>query len=653
MNKQPELILPAGDAEKARFTLEYGADAVYLGLPKYSMRKGEVRFTIPQIEKVIRDAHKKGKRVYVTFNIFAHEKHLKTLASDIKKIAKLNPDAFVVADMGVLRIIKENAPKVPIHISTQQNTVNAEAVKLWKDFGVKRVILARELTLKEIKKIHESVPDMELEMFVHGAMCISYSGRCLLSAYMTGREANLGDCAQPCRWEYKIKCKNEKVKSTNAIPDPSSVIPAKAGIQKKEIKNIDSRLHGNDINEKKGSLHSSPCEVGRDDTFSVIPTEAEEPLEKRRRNSSPCKASRDNTSPVIPASPSVIPTKAGIYLEEKLRPGEYFPIEEDENGTYIMNSKDLCLIGYLDKVLDAGITGLKVEGRNKSIYYLGIVAKAYRKALDTINNNIFNGKIIKELEKELRTLNYRGYTTGFAFGKAKEGETYPKRQPIRKYNFVAVVRPTPKRHSTPSPCHSRPSSVIPAEAEEPLKKQVGKGSLHPSPCEADRDDTFSVIPTEAEEPLEKRRRNSSPCKASRDNTSPVIPASPSVIPDAPSVIPASPSVIPAKAGIYNIQQAKSEKNPDPRIPAQTTIRSSRKLEDDNWNYIEVRNQIKVGDTLEIITPERVSKEKVLGITDESGRKITVVNPGRKDQKAYLRLKNTYPEMTLMRKRVAK
>lgn len=401
MKTKAELILPAGDPEKARFAFEYGADAVYLGLAKYSMRKTEVRFTIPEIKSTIEYAHKLGKRVYVTFNIFAHDKHLKTLDSDIKKIAKLGPDAFVIADMGVLKLVKENAPKIPIHVSTQQNTVNAEAVKLWKDFGVKRVILARELSLKEIKKIHKEVPNIELEMFVHGAMCISYSGRCLLSAYMTGREANLGDCAQPCRWNYKV------------------------------------------------------------------------------------------------------------YLEEKLRPGELFPVEENENGTYLMNSKDLALIEHLDEIQKAGITGLKIEGRNKSIFYLGVVARAYRKALDTGYD--------AKLKKELETLNYRGYTTGFALGKAKKGETYPSRIPVRKYNFVAVVRP--------------------------------KGRIKDA------------------------------------------------------------------------------------------------------NFIEVRNQIKVGDKVDVITPDKVVKEKVLAILDESGNEIDTVNPGRTNQMAYLKLKNTYKEMSLIRKKI--
>lgn len=409
MKIKPELILPAGDPEKARFAFEYGADAVYLGMAKYSMRKTEVRFTIAEIGKTIEYAHKRGKRVYITFNIFAHDKHLKTLAADIKKIAKLNPDAFVIADMGVLKLVKENAPKIPIHVSTQQNTVNAEAVKLWKDFGVKRVILARELSLKEIKKIHDGVPDIELEMFVHGAMCISYSGRCLLSAYMTGREANLGDCAQPCRWNYKV------------------------------------------------------------------------------------------------------------YLEEKLRPGEYFPAEESEDGTYLMNSKDLCLVEYLDKIEEAGISGLKIEGRNKSIYYLGVVTRAYRTALSAIEAGKFDTKPKKELMKELVTLNYRGYTTGFAFGNAKKGETYPSRQPVRDYNFVAVIRPK---------------------------------------------------------------------------------------------------------GKYK-----------------------------DLNYIEVRNQIKVGDKIDIITPQGVTKEKVLRITDELGKEIEIVNPGKTGQMAYLKLKNVYPEMSLMRKQI--
>lgn len=430
MKIKPELILPAGDPEKARFAFEYGADAVYLGMAKYSMRKTEVRFTIAEIGKTIEYAHERGKRVYITFNIFAHDKHLKTLASDIEKIAKLNPDAFVIADMGVLKLVKESAPKIPIHVSTQQNTVNAEAVKLWKDFGVKRVILARELSLKEIKKIHTEVPDIELEMFVHGAMCISYSGRCLLSAYMTDREANLGDCAQPCRWNYKV------------------------------------------------------------------------------------------------------------YLEEKLRPGELFPAEESEDGTYLMNSKDLCLIEYLDKIKEAGISGLKIEGRNKSIYYLGVVTGAYRKALDTVTTPSHSGspsrhsglsRILPELKKELTTLNYRGYTSGFAFGSAKKGETYPSRQPVRNYNFVAVVRPLPSRHS--------------------------------------------------------------------------------------------------RAGGHPV-------NPN-----------------DNWNYIEVRNQIKVGDKIDVITPQGVTKEKVLGITDESGKEIEIVNPGKTGQMAYLKLKNLYPEMSLVRKKV--
>ncbi len=480
MKQKPELILPAGDPEKARFAFEYGADAVYLGLGKYSMRKTEVKYTITEIGQTIKLAHKLGKCVYITFNIFAHEEHLKNLANDVKKIAKLGPDAFVVADMGVLNIVRDNAPKIPIHISTQQNTVNAEAVKFWRKLGVKRVILARELSLKEIAKIHKAVPDMELEMFVHGAMCISYSGRCLLSAYMTGREANLGDCAQPCRWQYKIH--------NSVIPD---------SIRNPEFIDMDPRV---------------------------------KPEDDKGNN-----------------APSVIPAKAGIqssfYLEEKLRPGQFYPIEETENGTYLMNSKDLCLIEHLDEIRKTGITGLKVEGRNKSIYYLGTVARAYRQALDLplrhpepSPRHPERKRRISELKKELETLNHRGYTTGFALGKAKKGETFPSRQPIRTYNFVAVIRPLP-RHSE--------------QSEE------------------------------------------------------------------------SHGILRANA-----------------------------LEDDTWwNFIEVRNQIKVGDMIEIITPDKVTREKVLGILDESGKEIAIVNPGKTSQMAYLKLKNTYPEMTLMRKKL--
>ncbi len=325
---KPELILPGGDLERVKIAFQYGADAVYVGINKHSLRKAEVRFDVAEVGKAIEYAHSIGKRLFVTFNIFAHNYQLADIEKDMEAIAKFGPDAFIMADLGVIKLAKRVAPDVAIHVSTQANTVNIEDVKFWRDYGAKRVVLARELSLKEIKEIHDAVPDIELEAFVHGSMCISYSGRCLMSNYMTGRDANNGECAQPCRWNYNV------------------------------------------------------------------------------------------------------------YLEEKNRPGEYFPAEEDDKGTYIMSSKDLTLVEYLPEVLDAGVTGLKVEGRNKSEYYLASVGNTYRTALNAIEQNSYTDELKKELREELQKLNNRDYTTGFIFGDAKMGETYEGRAPIRKWDYI-------------------------------------------------------------------------------------------------------------------------------------------------------------------------------------------------------------------------
>lgn len=327
---KPELMLPGGDLNKAKIAFRYGADVVYLGMNKHSMRKGG-GFSIDQIKEIIEYAHKKEKKIYVTFNIYAHNNQLKDIENDLKRVAKLEPDAFIIADVGVMQIARRVAPKVPLHVSTQANSVNTEDVKFWKSLGAKRVVLGRELTLPEIKEIHDAAPDIELEIFVHGAMCISYSGRCLMSNYITGRDANLGECAQPCRWNYKV------------------------------------------------------------------------------------------------------------YLEEQLRPGELFEIEESEKGTALMSSKDLRLVKYLPEILDAGVVGLKIEGRNKSEYYVATTAHAYRQALDLIKAGKYTEKEKDKLEKELEKLNFRGYTTGFIFGEAKKGETYPERSPIRNWDYVGKV----------------------------------------------------------------------------------------------------------------------------------------------------------------------------------------------------------------------
>lgn len=351
--------------DRVKTAFAYGADAVYVGLNKHSLRKAEIRFDIPEIIEAIEYAHSLGKRLFVTFNIFAHNEHLADIEKDMAEIAEHNPDAFIMADLGVMNIAKRVAPNVPIHVSTQANTVNIEDVKFWRDFGAKRVVLARELTLPEIKAIHEAVPEVELEAFVHGAMCISYSGRCLLSNYFTGRHANLGECAQPCRWNYRVYSQS------------SNVIPAKAGIQRKHAnESLDSCLHRND----------------------------EE-----------------------------------LFLEEALRPGEYFPIEENTNGTAIMSSRDLRLVRYLPEILEAGVTGLKIEGRNKTSYYVATTASVYSEALSLIEANKYDKKAKSRLEAELEKLNYRDYTTGFIFGDAILGETYPHRSPVRKWDYAGVI----------------------------------------------------------------------------------------------------------------------------------------------------------------------------------------------------------------------
>ncbi len=328
---KPELILPGGDSNRAKIALDFGADAVYVGLNKHSLRKGEVRFKIPEIKEIIEYAHSKKKKVYVTFNIFAHNEHLPKIKRDIKKIAELKPDAFIIADPGVLQVAQKLAPEIPLHISTQANVTNTEQVRFWQEIGARRVILARELTLDEIKKIHKEIPEAELEIFVHGSMCISYSGRCLLSAYMTDRSANLGDCAQPCRWNYNV------------------------------------------------------------------------------------------------------------YLEEKERPKEFFPIKETKEGSNILSSKDLAAIEHIDEIIDAGVTGLKVEGRNKTEYYLASVALAYREALDLAIRKRYQKTDKERLKKELEKIAHRGYTSGFLFKKAREGEVYLDRSPIEKWRYVGQI----------------------------------------------------------------------------------------------------------------------------------------------------------------------------------------------------------------------
>jgi len=299
-NKKIELLAPAGDISRLRYALAYGADAVYLGLPQFSLR-AKTGFDFNDLKAGIIYAHKLKKKVYVTVNVFAHETHIVLLPKFLKQLKSCQPDAIILSDPGVLNLAKKYLPKTPIHLSTQANTLNSAAVKFWQKNGVKRIILGREASLEDIKKIHRAAPKMELEVFVHGAMCLSYSGRCYLSAELAKRSANLGECSQPCRLPYKI------------------------------------------------------------------------------------------------------------YAEETSRPGRLFEIVEDGKGLYFMNSRDLCLIGYLADLAKAGVVSFKIEGRTKSQYYAACVSRAYRKALD----NLGDKKVLAEMKDELLKIDNRGYTTGF------------------------------------------------------------------------------------------------------------------------------------------------------------------------------------------------------------------------------------------------
>lgn len=324
---QIELLAPAGDIEKLELAVHYGADAVYLGGTSFSLRKRAGNFTLKEMEQGIALAHKNGVRAYVAVNIFAKNNDLSFLPEYLKKIREIGADALIVADPGIIRMAKEMAPDIPIHLSTQANTTNWQSAKFWEEQGVSRINLARECSLSEIREIKEKT-NLELEILVHGAMCISYAGRCLLSSYMTGRDSNKGDCAQPCRWEYS--------------------------------------------------------------------------------------------------------------LVESKRPGEYFEIGEDDRGTYIFNSKDLCMIEYIPEMAAAGITSLKLEGRVKSVYYLATVLRTYREALDHYLENPKAFQSRPEWLADLKKTTHRDFTTGF-YLEEKEKRENQKELSVKNYQFMGKV----------------------------------------------------------------------------------------------------------------------------------------------------------------------------------------------------------------------
>ena len=332
MMKKPEILAPASNLEVLKTAVMFGADAVYIGGEMYGLRAKAKNFSKEDMQAGIDFAHEHGKKVYVTANITAHNRDLSGVENYFAELKEMKPDALIISDPGVFSIVRKVCPEIDIHISTQSNNVNYLTFRFWKEQGATRVVTARELSVKEIKEIHENIPPgLEIETFVHGAMCISYSGRCLLSNYFTGRDANLGACTHPCRWKYHI-------------------------------------------------------------------------------------------------------------VEEK-RPGEYLPIEENERGTYIFNSKDLCMIEHIPELIDAGIDSFKIEGRMKTALYVAVVSRTYRQAVDDyLTDPALYQKNIPYYKDEISKCTYRQFTTGFFFGPTShETQIYDSNTYVSEYTYLGIV----------------------------------------------------------------------------------------------------------------------------------------------------------------------------------------------------------------------
>ena len=328
--QKPELLAPAGNMEKLHMALLYGADAVYLGGKMFGLRAFASNFSLAEMDEAVAFAHSLHKKVYVTVNIFAHNEDINNLPDYLRSLQAIGVDALLISDFGVWSVAREIIPEMPLHVSTQANTTNWAAVKAWENLGASRVVLARELSFTEMKEIGKKT-EVELEAFVHGAMCISYSGRCWLSSYLTGRDGNRGACAQVCRWEFN--------------------------------------------------------------------------------------------------------------LTEKNRPGEVYDVAGDEQGTYIMNSKDLCLLPYLLQLMEAGICSFKIEGRMKSAHYAASVVSVYRRAIDACWRDPQHYTVKQEWLDELEKVSHRPYTTGFALGKPDAtAQVYTTSSYLQTHEFVGLVR---------------------------------------------------------------------------------------------------------------------------------------------------------------------------------------------------------------------
>lgn len=380
--KAPELLLPAGSLEKMRAAYDFGADAVYAGQPRYSLRARNNEFRMEQIAQGIQEAHQRGKKFFLTSNVIAHNDKVRTYLRDIEPIIQMKPDAMIMADPGLIMMVKEKWPEQEIHLSVQANTTNYATVKFWQKMGVSRIILSRELSLDEIEKIRQECPDMELEVFVHGALCIAYSGRCLLSGYFNRRDPNQGTCTNACRWDYKTH-------DANVDPNTGEAL-AQA---------MDKGFNFEDAKNDADNQFTSTCG------------------DQQRH-----------------------PKADAIYLlEEKGRPGEMMPIMEDEHGTYIMNSKDLRAVEHVERLTKIGVDSLKIEGRTKSLYYVARTAQTYRRAIDdAVAGRPFNPHLITELEG----LANRGYTGGLLERRpANDYQNYETGHSVlQRSHFVGQVR---------------------------------------------------------------------------------------------------------------------------------------------------------------------------------------------------------------------
>lgn len=358
--KRPELLAPAGSLEMMRTAFTYGADAVYAGQPRYSLRVRNNSFgKLEALEQGIREAHEARKAFFVVSNIYPHNAKVKSFIEDMTPVVEMRPDALIMADPGLIMMVRERWPEMDIHLSVQANTTNYAAVRFWQSVGVKRIILSRELSLDEVAEIRDACPDMELEVFVHGALCIAYSGRCLLSGYFNHRDPNQGTCTNSCRWDYKLHETDE-----NAAGDLQSRGSAPLG---------------------------NPLEAGAVGTATRSRQETVEGL-------------------ALGGGPRHIGGSKVWLLEEGTRPGELMPIEEDEHGTYILNSRDLRAIEHVARLVEIGVDSLKIEGRTKSPYYVARASQGYRRAIDdALAGRAFDTRLLGALE----SLANRGYTDGF------------------------------------------------------------------------------------------------------------------------------------------------------------------------------------------------------------------------------------------------